>query len=304
MYTLLKLHRFKLLMLLAAANFGLLLSLAVGDIKALSMLVWTDIVGEGGATFLTLAWIVMVLKSRPAGRVTNLLMLGLGFVFFSWWIDFLDEFIKIPDAIGWDHWLESAPMPVGLILLTLGIFHWHSEQLAISAQMIKREKLFREHRLFDKITPLGSAEYLKRQIAIGMAHAQETQQPLSLVILDIDKFSAINRSHGFAEGDRLLQALTQLLLLSLRTNDLLCRLAGDRFVALLPATGETQARALACALEQTVRHFAYHSQQGERVSLGITAAAVMAAEESPEALLHRLNLALAKAKQPPYALSA
>jgi diguanylate cyclase (GGDEF)-like protein len=299
MYKLLKLHRVKLLMLLAAANAGLLLSLAVGDIKAFASLVWMDIVGEGGATFLTLAWIVMVLKSRPAGRVTNLLMLGLGCVFFSWWIDLLDEFIKIPDSILWDHWLESGPMPVGLVLLTLGIFHWHSEQLAITAQMVKREKLFREHRLFDNITALGSGEYLKRQIVMGLEQAQETQQPL-----DIDDFNAINRRHGFAEGDRLLQSLTQLLLLSLRTNDLLCRLAGDRFVALLPATGEAQAKVFAEALAQTVNHFAYHTVQGERVPLRVSAASVMATGDLPDALLHRLNLALAKVKQPPYAISA
>jgi diguanylate cyclase (GGDEF)-like protein len=304
MYKLLKLHRVKLLMLLAAANAGLLLSLAVGDIKAFASLVWMDIVGEGGATFLTLAWIVMVLKSRPAGRVTNLLMLGLGCVFFSWWIDLLDEFIKIPDSILWDHWLESGPMPVGLVLLTLGIFHWHSEQLAITAQMVKREKLFREHRLFDNITALGSGEYLKRQIVMGLEQAQETQQPLSLVVLDIDDFNAINRRHGFAEGDRLLQSLTQLLLLSLRTNDLLCRLAGDRFVALLPATGEAQAKVFAEALAQTVNHFAYHTVQGERVPLRVSAASVMATGDLPDALLHRLNLALAKVKQPPYAISA
>ena len=40
-------------------------------------------------------------------------------------------------------------MPVGMILLTLGIYHWHREQLAINGQMEKRERLFREHRLFD-----------------------------------------------------------------------------------------------------------------------------------------------------------
>ena len=252
-----------------------------------------------------LVWLGLVLKSRPAGRVTNFLAIGLGLVFLSWWVDALDEFILLPDAISWDHWLESAPMPLGLVLLTLGIYHWHREQLAISAQMEKRERLFREHLLFDKLTPLNTADYLRRQLQQSLAEARAEQQPLSLVILDLDDFSQINRLHGHAEGDRVLQALTQLLLLNLRHRDLLCRLAGDRFVVLLPNTGAREAQLLAEELRLAVAHLAYKARaHGERLQLQASTAAVMALQDDADGLLQRLNLALAKAKQPPYAHSA
>src|SRR5690606_12055740 len=119
---------------------------------------------EGGSALLVLLWIGLLLKSRPAGRVTNLLFCGLACLFFSLWMDSVDEFVQLPASANWDKWLESGPMPVGFILMTLGIYHWHREQLAISAQMEKRERLFREHRLFDKLTPLGGAEYLRLQV--------------------------------------------------------------------------------------------------------------------------------------------
>ncbi|TXI33965.1 MAG: GGDEF domain-containing protein, partial [Aquipseudomonas alcaligenes] len=164
MPTLFGLHRLKLAALLLAANAALLLHLGAGDLKPMGDWVWLDILGEGGSALLCLVWLGLVLKSRPAGRVTNFLALGLGLVFLSWWVDALDEFILLPDSISWDHWLESAPMPLGLVLLTLGIYHWHREQLAISAQMEKRERLFREHRMFDKLTPLGDADYLRLQL--------------------------------------------------------------------------------------------------------------------------------------------
>ncbi|MDE3736447.1 MULTISPECIES: GGDEF domain-containing protein [Pseudomonas] len=305
MPSLLKLHRLKLTALLLAANLGLLLHLAVGDLKATSEWVWLDVFGEGGSALLSLVWIGLVLKSRPAGRVTNLLVLGLSGVFFSWWIDCLDEFIRMPESITWDHWLESGPMPVGLVLLTLGIYHWHREQLAISAQMEKRERLFREHRLFDKLTPLGGADYLRKQLELSLVQAREDNQPLSLVILDLDDFSSLNDRFGHAEGDHLLQGLSQLLVLNLRRQDLLCRLAGDRFVVLLPNTGERQARQLATELEQAVAHFAHKTRQhGERLQLKATSAVAMALEETPDALLQRLNLALARAKSPRLARSA
>ncbi|XQE67898.1 GGDEF domain-containing protein [Pseudomonas sp. P3C3] len=305
MPTLFGLHRLKLAALLLAANAALLLHLGAGDLKPMGDWVWLDILGEGGSALLCLVWLGLVLKSRPAGRVTNFLALGLGLVFLSWWVDALDEFILLPDSISWDHWLESAPMPLGLVLLTLGIYHWHREQLAISAQMEKRERLFREHLLFDKLTPLNTADYLRRQLQQSLAEARAEQQPLSLVILDLDDFSQINRLHGHAEGDRVLQALTQLLLLNLRHRDLLCRLAGDRFVVLLPNTGAREAQLLAEELRLAVAHLAYKARaHGERLQLQASTAAVMALQDDADGLLQRLNLALAKAKQPPYAHSA
>ena len=305
MPSLFKLHRLKLAGLLLAANLGLLLHLAAGDLKPAAQWVWLDILGEGGSALLCLVWLGLVLKSRPAGRVTNFLALGLGLVFLSWWVDALDEFILLPDSISWDHWLESAPMPLGLVLLTLGIYHWHREQLAISAQMEKRERLFREHLLFDKLTPLNTADYLRRQLQQSLVEARAAQQPLSLVILDLDDFSQINRLHGHAEGDRVLQALTQLLLLNLRHRDLLCRLAGDRFVVLLPNTGAREAQLRAEELRLAVAHLAYKARaHGERLQLQASTAAVMALQDDADGLLQRLNLALAKAKQPPYAHSA
>lgn len=303
MPTLFGLHRLKLAALLLAANAALLLHLGAGDLKPMSDWVWLDILGEGGSALLALAWLVLILKSRPAGRVSSLLALGLGCVFFSWWVDALDEFIRLPDSITWDSWLESAPMPIGLLLMTVGLYHWHHEQLAISAQLEKRERLFREHRLFDKLTPLGAAEYLRRQLQLSLQHAEQTQ-PLSLVAVDLDNFSALNQRFGHAEGDAVLQAISQQLLLNLRCQDLLCRLAGDRFVVLLPNTGETLARQLAGELQQAVAHLAHKTRQhGERLHLSATVAVVMAVDEDPQTLLQRLNLALARAKQP-LALSA
>ena len=299
----LKHHRYKLGLLLLAANAAVLLNLAFGTPKTFSEWHWLDIFGEGGTALFMLFWLGLVIKSRPTGRVTNYLAYGLCFMFFSWWVDALDEFIRLPDSITWDSWLESAPMPIGLLLMTVGLYHWHHEQLAISAQLEKRERLFREHRLFDKLTPLGAAEYLRRQLQLSLQHAEQAQ-PLSLVAVDLDNFSALNQRFGHAEGDAVLQAISQQLLLNLRCQDLLCRLAGDRFVVLLPNTGETLARQLAGELQQAVAHLAHKTRQhGERLHLSATVAVVMAVDEDPQTLLQRLNLALARAKQP-LALSA
>lgn len=297
MKSLLKLHTLTLVGLAVAANLGLQVYLASGQIKPWSEINWMDVAGEGGSTVLALTWLALLLHSRPAGRVTRLLALGLACVCFSWWMDTLDEFIRLPEQAVWDNWLETAPMPVGLLLLTLGIYHLTQEQHAINRQMSKREKGFREHRLFDKLTPLGAAEYLRQQVQLALFRAQNEQQPLSLVAVDLDDFNAINQHYGQAEGDAVLQAVAQLLLLNLRPQDLLCRLAGDRFVAVLPNTGERQAQLIAHELQEAIAHLAHRTQHhGERIHLRASRATVMALDEDVEQLLRRLNLRLAQAK--------
>ncbi|WP_345428001.1 GGDEF domain-containing protein [Halioxenophilus aromaticivorans] len=292
-----RLHITKLVFILLSANTTLLIFLAAGDVKALSVWSGADIFAEGGAGLLTLVWLYLILKSRPSGRITNLLTLGLGLMFVAWWADTLDEFIALPDAITWDHWLESGSMSLGLVLLTYGLYHWHHEQLAISQQRQKQERLVREHRYFDHLTPLAGAQYLKDQI--DSDRKQSRQYSSSLIALDLDNFDAVNQTYGHAEGDRVLQAVSQIILLNIRNQDLLCRLAGDRFVVLLPHTGESQAKIFADEITNSLFHYAYRSYtHGEKISISATSAVIMAHQESSEQLLSRLQLAIAKAKTP------
>lgn len=252
---------------------------------------WLDIAGEGGTAVLMFCWLLWVARSRPGGRVTTLLLLGLSGMFLSMWADALDEVIDLPALVHWDRWLESATMPIGLILVTLGIFHWHQEQLALNQHMLKRERLFREHRHFDALTPLAGANYLRRQVQRELAGNKAATPAFALVLIDLNRFTAVNREHGYSEGDRVLQAISQLLLLNLRQADLLCRLAGDRFVALLPETERAVAEQLAAELEQAVLSFAFKtSRDNRRLQLTASTTVVMPlANESTEDLLARLG---------------
>src|SRR4029077_8640730 len=61
-------------------------------------------------------------------------------------------------------------------------------------------------------------------------------QPLSALILDIDHFKSINDLHGHTSGDAALRRLVEGAREELRSNDILARMGGDEFVALLPNT--------------------------------------------------------------------
>lgn len=291
------LWRFSLLFLCCQA--GLLLYLIFGSIKATTDWHWMDILGEGGSAALVLSWLLLMVRGRPDGRVTNFFFMGLSAVFFSLWMDTLDEFIHIPSTIMWDSWIESAPMPIGLVLITTGIFFWHQEQLAISRQMIKRERLFRDHRLFDALTPLADANYFKTQLAQATQQAQASAQPLSVILLDMQGFEHINQQHGFEEGNRILQTVSQLLILNLRQHDLVCRLAADRFVVMLPFTGSQLAAQVGINLEKAIQAQAYyHSQHTEKIKLQARTTCTLVHAEQPQQVLARLHAQLEQQKQP------
>jgi|TARA_B110001454_G_scaffold74144_1_gene71714 diguanylate cyclase (GGDEF)-like protein len=302
MFSLLKLHLNKILLIISLLIISTFVSLSLGQITSWDNIDWLDVAGEGGCAIALAIWIIFILGSRPQGRVSDLLTLGLGFMLFAFWQDTLDEFIQLPNSLLWDQ-MESIAMPLGILLLTYGLYHWHQEQLALNHQLRKRELVFREHRAFDQLTLTGQFEYLSQQLT---SHKNiSRKQSLVLLILDINDFSEFNRQFGNQEGDRLLLEICELILLNLRQQDLICRYAGDRFAIILPDTSLTQGRQIAAELKQAIKHFAFKvpqssTSQFQSVSIGCahwqTEKDNDLALETTEKLLERANLALLKDK--------
>ena len=282
----LTLHRWPLAALLLLANGVLLANLVAGDPKSWSAITWLDIAGEGGAAFLSLLWIGLILNSRPSGRVTRLLVAGLTAIFLAYWQDVLDEVIALPVTVAWDHWLESGAMPLGMILLTLGIYHWHREQQAINRQLLKRERIFREHRSFDALTPLSGAGYLREQLSRELQHPG---RPVALIMLDLHCFDHSRRLLGGADSDRLLRELGEVLVLNLRQKDLLCRYAGDRFAVVLPATEYGAAENLRRELDQAANSFAFKTRRGETHAPTVHTGLAVSKDDDAQTLIDRAN---------------
>jgi diguanylate cyclase (GGDEF)-like protein len=290
-------HRHKLALIFVLLWGALMANLWLGEAKSWHAIDWLDVIGEGGSAIALGLWMLLILGSRPRGRVTDWLTLGLGFMCLAMWQDTLDEFLRLPAGQWWEQGLESVAMPLGIALLTYGLFHWHREQLAINRQLRGREQVFREHRWLDPLTHIGRAEYLKQQI-----RTLSEQPPLMLLMVDINEFSLFNRRFGHRCGDRLLREVTEVLLLNLRQRDLLCRYAGDRFAILLPHTEQLEARRLAQELRQAVAHFAFKTDDGVSQFQSLRIGLVMCdGERTAEQLLDAANRALQLDQQRPKA---
>jgi diguanylate cyclase (GGDEF)-like protein len=283
----LRLHRLTLFSAGLALVVWYLLYANIGTAKPFYHWKWMDIVSEGGTALMAGVWLLFTLSSRPGGRVTNLLAGGLAAIMLGSWADCLDEFFHIGKEQIWDNWLEAL-VPCGMLLLTGGMYYWRQEQIRLNDHLRKRERLFRDHRAFDRITQLANADYLRDQIRLEQSGRPGVD--CALVLLDIDRFHLINREFGQQEGDRVLQAVGHMLLLNLRGDDLLCRYAGDRFAILMPDTALADAEALASHLCAMVGQMRHHGKAG-RVPVSLRHACSMADAE-PDALLGALSRAV------------
>lgn len=255
---LLKLHGKLIAFNLLLFSSAFAVTFLTSDIKPFHIIEWMDVVGEGGTALMVLIWIFFVLISRPSGRVTQWLVIGLGFLFTSLFMDLLDEFFRHSGEFEWLRAYESIPAPIGMVILTFGLYQWHLEQLSMNAQLLRRERVYREHGLIDYITGLYSAEYMEKQIEEELSTANSANPTeFSLLMLDIDKFDHFVRQHGDEQGDRFLRELSELMLMNIRVTDLACRYAGDRFIIILPETTESEAQQLANQLQQSIAHLAF-----------------------------------------------
>ncbi|MGE0071855.1 MAG: diguanylate cyclase [Thiomonas sp.] len=131
------------------------------------------------------------------------------------------------------------------------------------------------------------------------SRAARQNLPLSVALLDLDHFKAVNDTYGHDVGDAVLKALVTLAKRLVRPSDRVARLGGEEFMLLLPDAPAQQAllvvqRLLAAFSEQTL----VHDAAGRRVPLSFSAGvAQLCADEAFAAIYQRVDAALLRAKQ-------
>jgi diguanylate cyclase (GGDEF)-like protein len=102
------------------------------------------------------------------------------------------------------------------------------------AELREHEVRLRHQALFDGLTGLANRTHFHEQVTDALAASAETPGTVSLLLIDLDGFKAINDTLGHAAGDALLVGVAGKLRASVRSGDLVARLGGDEFAVLLP----------------------------------------------------------------------
>jgi diguanylate cyclase (GGDEF)-like protein len=142
-----------------------------------------------------------------------------------------------------------------------------------------RAQLARAQARIDQLQASADTDFLleipnrrgfERELNRSIAYIKRYRASGALIVLDVDRLKPINDAFGHAAGDRVLKAVVGALLDQVRSSDVIGRLGGDEFALLLWNLSETDARAKAALLEQTIDELSFVFR-GHTVMAGVSA---------------------------------
>ena len=162
-------------------------------------------------------------------------------------------------ASGGHVWVEArarlTPAPDGAQQAPLLVINLRSitARKAVEDELDIARRRLEEMAVKDGLTGLANRRRFDEALEVEFRRAQREARPLSLLMIDIDNFKALNDAHGHPAGDRVLRRLAGLLAgFAQRAGDVAARYGGEEFALLLPHTGATHAEATAEQLRAAV----------------------------------------------------
>ncbi len=148
--------------------------------------------------------------------------------------------------------------------------------------------------LKDQLTDLYNRYYLLEAAEQRMANAIRHDDPMSLLLMDIDHFKQVNDQHGHLIGDDVLKSLALLLTENCRKEDIAARFGGEEFVILLGHCDQVFAAQKAESIRREVEQL---NPQGLPITVSVGVAQFSINDETIERLLDRADRALYQAKE-------
>ena len=153
----------------------------------------------------------------------------------------------------------------------------HRVELALQTRVRIRGLQSRARQLESQVsvdfkTGLTSELYMKKIMGLEWKRAQRHQNPLSLLLIDVDNFKGVNDTTEYAFGDEVLRRVADALKGNVRETDFAARFGGDEFCVLLPQTSPAEAVQTALRIRQRICGMTVHSANYERkvtVSIGV-----------------------------------
>lgn len=158
----------------------------------------------------------------------------------------------------------------------------------------------REEVYIDSLSGLFNRRRFDSAIESLVAKANADNEPLCLLLIDIDEFKAINDRHGHVLGDHVIRSVSQAIKASIKGRDVAARHGGDEFAVLLPETASQGGATVAEYIRRIIERRRVGDHSGEAESVAVTVSvglATLKTGETAQDLMRRADKALYQAKK-------
>ncbi|GAA4650059.1 hypothetical protein GCM10023116_23420 [Kistimonas scapharcae] len=160
----------------------------------------------------------------------------------------------------------------------------------------KRYDELRREADLDDLTGMYNRRAFQRDASAMLTRLQQEAKPATLLYMDIDHFKPLNDTHGHAFGDRVLQMFANVCRSNLRNRDLLARMGGEEFVALIPHATTARTQQIAERIRTGLLALKFDELDSEKVTLSIGLSSTEHCGYDLDRLLDSADRALYQAK--------
>lgn len=169
----------------------------------------------------------------------------------------------------------SAPHASALTPAKRQLARTVAEQVSLAIANLNLRETLHHQSVRDSLTGLFNRRYLEESLTRELARATRHGTPLGVIMIDVDHFKRFNDTYGHAAGDRILQAIAELLKVNVRGSDVPCRYGGEELTLVLTdadlATTVTRAERIRTAIAQLQVEYRGMMLGNLTASLGVAA---------------------------------
>ena len=182
--------------------------------------------------------------------------------------------------------------------IVLGFVRDITDRKRVEEALRESEHRYQELSIVDDLTQLYNSRHFHAQLESEIERSNRYGQPLTLLILDLDKFKQFNDTYGHVEGDYVLSRLGQVIKRCLRETDSAYRYGGEEFTIILPMTTNEEGIITGKRIQTELRKETFSSVVGQEVYMTVSIGlAQYKPKEEIKAFVHRVDQLMYQAKQ-------
>ena len=160
------------------------------------------------------------------------------------------------------------------------------------------EQRYRELSIVDALTQLYNSRHFYQQLKIELGRSNRYEQPLTLIMLDLDNFKAFNDTFGHVEGDQVLSRLGQVMKRCLRKTDSGYRYGGEEFTIILPMTTTEDGAVVAERIRKEFKKETFSLAEDQDIHMTVSIGlAQYKRQEDMKAFVHRVDQLMYQGKK-------